>query len=37
MVRASLLVPIDGKNVSSSHIFKSKIFGGDMGGAGPGT
>jgi hypothetical protein len=27
----------DGKNVSSSHIFKSKIFGGDMGGAGPGT
>jgi hypothetical protein len=27
----------DGKNVISSHIFKSKIFGGETGGAGPGT
>ena len=27
----------DGKNVLSSHIFKSKLFGGETGGAGPGT
>ena len=27
----------DGKNVISSHIFKSKEFGGEKGGAGPGT
>ena len=27
----------DGKNVISSHIFKSKLFGGEMAGAGPGT
>ena len=27
----------DGKNVLSSHIFKSRLFGGEMAGAGPGT
>jgi hypothetical protein len=27
----------NGKNVISSHIFKSKLFGGETGGAGPGT